>query len=76
MYLFNFSQKYENIDKYAKKIFFNFGADSLNCGSILDNLVINPQVRTTVIYYTEFVTPIQIILKFPQNLVTFLQKST
>ena len=25
-----------------KKNFSNFGADSLNCGSILDNLEINP----------------------------------
>ena len=42
MYLFIFSQKYQNIDKYAKKSFWNFGADSLDCGPILDNLEINP----------------------------------
>ena len=35
-----------------KKFFWNFGAGSLNCGSILDNLEINPYVRTTVLYYT------------------------
>ena len=32
----------------CKKIFWNFSADSLNCGPILDNLEINPQVCTTV----------------------------
>ena len=37
-----FSLRNKNIDKYAKKNFGNFGADSLNCGSILDNLEINP----------------------------------
>jgi hypothetical protein len=41
-----------NIDKYAIFFFFNFGADSLNCGSILDNIEINPEVCTTVLYYT------------------------
>ena len=30
----------------------NFGADSLDCGPILDNLEINPYVCTTVLNYT------------------------
>ena len=42
MYLFIFSQKYQNIDKYEKKKNWNFGADSLDCGFNLDNLGINP----------------------------------
>ena len=36
-----FLSEIKNIDKYAKKKI-NFGADSLNCGSIMDNLEINP----------------------------------
>ena len=47
-----FSHKYKNIDKYAKKQFLKFWCRHLNCGSILDNLEINPLVRTTVLYYT------------------------
>ena len=39
-----------------KKKFSNFGADSLDCGSNLDNLGINFQVRTTVLNYTVFKT--------------------
>ena len=42
MYHLIFSQKYQHVDKYAKKKFRNFGADSLDCGSNLDNLGINP----------------------------------
>ena len=34
-----------------KNIFWNFGADSLDCGSDLDNLGINPYVHTTVPNY-------------------------
>ena len=40
MYLLIFSQKYQNIDKYAKKMFLKFWC--LDCGPNLDNLGINP----------------------------------
>ena len=35
-----------------KKFLRSFGADSLDSGSNLDNLGINPEVRTTVLNYT------------------------
>ena len=39
--LFSLRNK-KNIAKNAKKIFWNFSADSLDCGMILNNLKINP----------------------------------
>ena len=48
-----------------KKNFWNFSADSLDCGQILDNLEINPQVRTTVINYT-------VLLRYYLNLQCYL----
>ena len=44
----------------------NFEIFVLDCGPILDNLEINPLVRTTVLYYT--VDYIQILYKFLKNL--------
>ena len=48
----NDASLYQNIDKYAKNFFFNFGADSFDCGCNFNNLGINPSVRTTVLNYT------------------------
>ena len=47
-----FSQKYQTNDKTAKKCFWNFSADSLVCGRILDNSENNPEVYITVLNYT------------------------